>query len=298
VAMAGDDNQCPSAAVIQMTSGPDVARNLRTAGEHLEAAARMGARLAVLPENFACMPNRETERLEAAEPDGAGPIQDFLAERADTLGLWIVGGSIALQASPEQVWASCLVYDETGTRRGRYDKIHLFDVSLPGGRESYRESTRIRPGSSTVVLPTPIGRLGLTICYDLRFPELFRELVEQGMDVVAVPSAFTAATGRAHWDTLLQARAIENLCWVLAPAQQGRHPNGRETHGHSMIVDPWGRVLERIAEGPGSVSAKIDLAAQAKLRREFPALSHRRIRPGRGEPDSSSINSQMDKTPA
>ena len=296
--MAGDDNQCPSAAVIQMTSGPDVASNLRTAGEHLEAAARMGARLAVLPENFACMPNRETERLEAAEPDGAGPIQDFLAERADTLGLWIVGGSIALQASPEQVWASCLVYDETGTRRGRYDKIHLFDVSLPGGRESYRESTRIRPGSSTVVLPTPIGRLGLTICYDLRFPELFRELVEQGMDVVAVPSAFTAATGRAHWDTLLQARAIENLCWVLAPAQQGRHPNGRETHGHSMIVDPWGRVLERIAEGPGSVSAKIDLAAQAKLRREFPALSHRRIRPGRGEPDSSSINSQMDKTPA
>ena len=296
--MAGDDNQCPSAAVIQMTSGPDVARNLRTAGEHLEAAARMGARLAVLPENFACMPNRETERLEAAEPDGAGPIQDFLAERADTLGLWIVGGSIALQAGPEQVWASCLVYDETGTRRGRYDKIHLFDVSLPGGRESYRESTRIRPGSSTVVLPTPIGRLGLTICYDLRFPELFRELVEQGMDVVAVPSAFTAATGRAHWDTLLQARAIENLCWVLAPAQQGRHPNGRETHGHSMIVDPWGRVLERIAEGPGSVSAKIDLAAQAKLRREFPALSHRRIRPGRGEPDSSSINSQMDKTPA
>ena len=206
--MAGDDNQCPSAAVIQMTSGPDVARNLRTAGEHLEAAARMGARLAVLPENFACMPNRETERLEAAEPDGAGPIQDFLAERADTLGLWIVGGSIALQAGPEQVWASCLVYDETGTRRGRYDKIHLFDVSLPGGRESYRESTRIRPGSSTVVLPTPIGRLGLTICYDLRFPELFRELVEQGMDVVAVPSAFTAATGRAHWDTLLQARAI------------------------------------------------------------------------------------------
>jgi len=298
VAMAGDDNQCPSAAVIQMTSGPDVASNLRTAGEHLEAAARMGARLAVLPENFACMPNRETERLEAAEPDGAGPIQDFLAERADTLGLWIVGGSIALQAGPEQVWASCLVYDETGTRRGRYDKIHLFDVSLPGGRESYRESTRIRPGSSTVVLPTPIGRLGLTICYDLRFPELFRELVEQGMDVVAVPSAFTAATGRAHWDTLLQARAIENLCWVLAPAQQGRHPNGRETHGHSMIVDPWGRVLERIAEGPGSVSAKIDLAAQAKLRREFPALSHRRIRPGRGEPDSSSINSQMDKTPA
>jgi nitrilase len=289
--MAGEDQHCPSAAVMQMTSGPDVADNLRAAGRHLEAAAATGARLAVLPENFACMPNRETERLAAAEPDGAGPIQDFLAERADTLGMWIVGGSIALQAGSDQVWASCLVYDDTGTRRGRYDKIHLFDVSLPGGRESYRESTRIRPGSATVVMSTPIGRLGLSICYDIRFPELYRALLDQGMEVLAVPSAFTAATGRAHWDTLLQARAIENLCWVLAPAQHGRHPNGRETHGHSMIVDPWGRVLERIAAGPGSVSAEIDLAAQAKLRSEFPTISHRRIRPGRDETDAISINS-------
>lgn len=288
--MAGEDPNCARAAVIQMTSGPDVANNLRAAGTHLEAAAAAGARLALLPENFACMPNRETERLAAAEPDGEGPIQDFLAERADTLGMWIVGGSIALQAGSDQVWASCLVYDDTGTRRGRYDKIHLFDVSLPGGREAYRESTRIRPGSSMVVMPTPVGRLGLSICYDIRFPELYRELLDQGMEVLAVPSAFTAATGRAHWDTLLQARAIENLCWVLAPAQQGRHPNGRETHGHSMIVDPWGRVLDRITEGPGLVTAEIDRKAQAKLRSEFPAILHRRILPGQDETDASSNN--------
>lgn len=272
---AGDD--APLAAVIQMTSGPVVADNLDAAAEHLAAAAAAGAVLAVLPENFACVPQREADRLAAAEPDGDGPIQSFLAEQAIAHGLTVVGGTIPLSASPGRVNASCLVFDETGRRLGRYDKIHLFDVAVPGANEAYRESDSIAHGRETTVIDSCLGRLGLAICYDLRFPELFRELLRADMEVVALPSAFTATTGKAHWDILVRARAVENLCWVLAAAQQGRHPNGRETHGHSMIVDPWGRVVARLPDGTGVVTAPVDRSLLEGLRRDFPALTHRRL---------------------
>ena len=265
------------AAVIQMTSTPEVAVNLEAAAEHLASAAGAGATLAVLPENFACLPRREPDRLAVAEADGEGPIQAFLADQAATLGLWIVGGTIPLAASPGRVKASCLVFDDGGRRVARYDKIHLFDVAVPGADEAYRESDSIAPGDATVVVESPLGRLGLAICYDLRFPELFRRLATDEADVVALPSAFTVTTGRAHWEVLVRARAVENLSWVLAAGQQGRHPNGRETWGHSMIVDPWGRVIARRPEGAGVITAEVDLALVAGLRRDFPVLTHRRL---------------------
>ena len=267
----------PVAAVVQMTSGPEVAENLAAAAEHLAAAAAANAEIAVLPENFACVPQREIDRLGAAEPDGEGPIQSFLADQAAAHRLMIVGGTIPLQATPGRVSASCLVYDRDGRRRARYDKIHLFDVAVPGSREAYRESDAIAHGDTTVVVDSPAGQLGLAVCYDLRFPELFRRLLADDMEVVALPSAFTATTGEAHWDLLVRARAVENLCWVLAAAQQGRHPNGRETHGHSMIVDPWGRVVARLPTGTGIVTAAVDRDVLVSLRRSFPALSHRRL---------------------
>lgn len=267
----------PLAAVVQMTSGTDVAANLAVADAQLAAAAAAGAVLAVLPENFACMPHRETDRLAVAEADGDGLIQRFLAEAAVTHGLWIVGGTLPISASPGRVKAACTVYDPRGRRVARYDKIHLFDVAVPGARETYRESDAISPGGETVVLDSPLGRLGLAICYDLRFPELFRRLLGDGLEVVALPSAFTLSTGRAHWELLLRTRAVENLSWVLAAAQQGRHPNGRETWGHSMIVDPWGRIVARLPEGTGVVTAAVDRALMTRLRRDFPALSHRRL---------------------
>ena len=272
-----DAESRPVAAVVQMTSGPDVGANLAAAAEQLAAAAAAGATLAVLPENFACMPLREADRVAVAEPDGDGPMQAFLASRAAALGLWIVGGTIPLTDSPGRVRAACLVYDADGKRVARYDKIHLFDVNLPGGGESYRESDSIAPGAETVVTPSPIGRLGLAICYDLRFPELFRRLAADGAEVVALPSAFTVTTGRAHWEILLRSRAVENLGWVLAAAQQGRHANGRATWGHSMIVDPWGRIVARLPEGNGIATAPVDLKLLAGLRREFPVLAHRRL---------------------
>ena len=265
------------AAVVQMTSGPDVAANLEAAAAHLAAAAKAGAALTVLPENFACLPRREADRLAAAEADGHGPIQEFLSQQAVTHGMWIVGGTVPLSASPGRVKASCLVYDSAGARVARYDKIHLFDVAVPGGDEAYRESDSIAPGDTTVVIDSPVGRLGLAICYDLRFPELFRRLAADGMEVVALPSAFTVTTGRAHWEILVRARAVENLSWVLAAGQQGRHPHGRETWGHSMIVDPWGRVVASLPEGTGIVTARVDLGVMAGLRREFPVLTHRRL---------------------
>jgi nitrilase len=267
----------PLAAVVQMTSGPVVAENLATAADCLADAAEAGAALAVLPENFACVPQREKDRLAVAEPDGEGPIQSFLSEQASRLGLMIVGGTIPLTATPGRVSASCLVYDADGRRVGRYDKIHLFDVAVPDSDEAYRESDAIAHGDRTAVVDSPLGRLGLAICYDLRFPELFRQLLAEDMEVVALPSAFTARTGRAHWDILVRARAVENLCWVLAAAQQGRHPNGRETHGHSMIVDPWGRVVARLPEGEGIATAAIDPDLMVRLRQRFPVLTHRRL---------------------
>jgi predicted amidohydrolase len=265
-------------AAVQMTSGPAVAANLEEAGRRIRAAAEAGARLIVLPENFALMPRTDAERLAAAEPDGRGPIQDFLAAQARTHRAWLVGGTIPLTTQvSEKVRAACLVFDDRGSRVARYDKIHLFDVRLDNGEE-YRESRSFEPGAQTVAVDTPAGKLGLAVCYDLRFPELFRQLLDQGAELFAVPSAFTAHTGAAHWEVLLRARAIENLAYVIAAAQDGRHANGRETHGDSMIVSPWGEVLARLAHGAGCVVADCDPARQRGVRASLPSIQHRRLR--------------------
>ena len=273
----------PLIAAIQMTSGPDVAANLQDARALLEEAAGRGARLAALPENFAFMGLADADRLgvhtslrRIAEDDGQGPIQDFLAQTARRLEIWIVGGTVPLRGAGDgRVAAASLVYDSAGERRARYDKMHLFDVNVPGREESYRESANVAPGSTPVIVETPIGRLGLSVCYDVRFPELYRSLSAAGAELLAVPSAFTEPTGRAHWEPLLRARAIENLCFVVAPAQSGFHANGRETYGDSMIVDHWGRVLERLPRGRGCITAEIDLERQRRDRAGFPSLTHR-----------------------
>ena len=264
------------AAALQMTSGPDVQANLAEARLLLEEAHAADARLAVLPENFAFMGIHDADKLAVGESLGGGPIQDFLAATAQRLGLWVIAGTIPLRvAGDARVAAASLVYNAQGERVARYDKIHLFDVELPERAESYRESANMAPGKTPALIDTPIGRVGLAVCYDVRFPELFRNLSAQGAEVFVLPSAFTAPTGRAHWETLLRARAIENLCHLIAPAQSGFHANGRETYGDSMIVDYWGRILGRLPRGRGCVSADIDLVRQAQVRKSFPALLHR-----------------------
>lgn len=266
----------PAAAVIQMTSGESVADNLATAGRLLSEARDRGAALALLPENFALMPRHDGARRAAAETEGEGPIQEFLAATAARLGMWIVGGTIPVRvAGDSRPAACCLVFDAEGRCVTRYDKIHLFDVDLPGRDERYRESDHFTPGREIVAVDTPIGRLGLLVCYDLRFPEIFRRLLDAGAEVFTVPAAFTAPTGRAHWEVLLRARAVENLAFVLAAAQSGVHANGRETYGDSLIVEPWGRVLARRPRGEGVVVAPIDREAQAATRVSFPCLQNR-----------------------
>jgi nitrilase len=265
-------------AALQMTSCANVARNLAVAGNLLEQARARGARIAALPENFAYMGAGPADKLAVAESYGSGPIQDFLSQRARSLGLWIVAGTLPLQVpGEERAAAACLVYDDAGREVARYDKIHLFDVDVPGKTESHRESRGVRPGSQAVVVDTPAGRLGLAVCYDVRFPELFRELLAQGAEWFTLPSAFTVPTGLAHWELLLRTRAVENLCYVVAPAQSGFHENGRETHGDSMIVEPWGRVIARLPRGTGLITAELDLARQRRLRQDFPAVQHRRL---------------------
>jgi len=267
-----------TAAVIQMTSSADVQDNLRTATALLHEAAQRGARLAALPENFALMGMSDRDKFAIAEQDGDGPIQQWLAELARELNLWIVAGTLPIKLPNEpRVAAASLVVNAQGERVARYDKIHLFDVEVDDATRSYRESATIAPGQRVVVVDTPIGKLGLAVCYDVRFPELFRELSAQGAEVLVLPSAFTVPTGQAHWDVLLRARAVENLCYLLAPAQSGNHANGRETYGHSMIVEPWGEVLTRLLDGPGVAVAEIDLVKQRERRQRFQALSHRRL---------------------
>ncbi len=259
-----------------MTSGPDVRANLAVAEELLGAAAAAGAVLAVLPENFAFMGLKDADKRAVAETQGRGAIQDFLAEVSQRLRLWIVAGTVPLKkAGEERVAAASLVFDAGGRLVARYDKIHLFDVDIPERQEHYLESSNIAPGSEPVVIDTPAGKLGLTVCYDVRFPELFRRLSSAGAQLFSVPSAFTAPTGRAHWETLMRARAIENLCYLIAPAQAGLHENGRETYGDTLIADYWGRVLGRKPRGRGIVVSDIDLERQAAARASFPALRHR-----------------------
>lgn len=263
-------------AALQMTSGPEVQANLEVAARLLEQAQAAGARVAVLPENFSFMGRQDVDKRAVAEPDGDGPIQHFLAQQARERRLCIVGGTTPIASTPGgRAAAACLVYAEDGTRLARYDKIHLFDVDLPGREESYRESAHLAPGSRPVLVPTPAGLLGLSVCYDMRFPELYRLMAAAGAQWFTMPAAFTVPTGQAHWEVLLRARAIENLCFVVAAGQSGRHANGRETYGNSLIIDYWGTVLARLPEGNGVITAELDLVAQEETRRRFPALTHR-----------------------
>lgn len=283
-------------AAVQMASGPNVDANLLEAERLIQDAAAGGAGLVVLPENFAFMGKRIQDLIPLAEADGEGPLQAFLAGVAAKYGVWLVGGTVPLVAragghaggagaapgrvaqTPERVRAACLVFDERGRRVARYDKIHLFDVSVPGVEERYEESAAIEPGDATLVIDSPFGRLGVAVCYDLRFPEQFRLMLDDGMELVAIPSSFTAITGKAHWETLVRARAIENLVYVVAAAQGGYHINGRETHGHSMIVDPWGTILAEVPRGTGVICAQLDTDYLQSVRRNFPVIAHRRLK--------------------
>ena len=265
-------------AAIQLASGTNVNANLLTTEKLLEGAARQGVSLAVLPENFAFFGADCADALPYRERQGEGPLQDFLSRIAARLGIWIVGGTIPLESDDRARWrAASPLFDDRGKEVARYDKRHLFDVNLIESGEHYNESDTIEPGEQVVVVDTPVGRLGLAVCYDLRFPELFRAMIDQGAEVFSLPVAFTALTGRAHWDILVRARAIENLSYVIAAAQGGFHLKGRETHGHSMIVDPWGTVLDERERGNGLAIATIDPDFQESTRRNFPSLSHRRL---------------------
>ena len=262
-------------AAIHMASGPNVAANLQEAARLIELAAATGARIIALPEYFCIMGMKDTDKVAARERDGAGPIQDFLAGEARRHKVWIVGGSVPLESNdPDKVRNSCLVFNQKGERVARYDKIHLFGFDM--GQERYTEERTIEPGDKVCTVESPYGKLGISVCYDLRFPELYRAMGD--MDLIFVPSAFTETTGKAHWDTLVRARAIENQAYVIAPAQGGYHVNGRETHGHTMIVDPWGVVLDRLPRGSGVVVAGVNPTYQAKIRRSLPALTHKTVR--------------------
>jgi len=259
-------------AAVQMASGPNVAGNISEARRLIANAAEQGARLVVLPEFFAIMGMNDQDKIAVREKPGQGQIQKFLSDTARMHKIWLVGGSIPMEASvPNKVRNTCLVFDEHGTQVARYDKIHLFNLEL--GNENYQEANTIEPGDQVVVVDSPFGRIGLAICYDLRFPELFRAM--KNVDIIVLPSAFTETTGRMHWEVLVRARAIENLAYMIAPAQGGYHVSGRETHGNTMIVDPWGRVLDRLPRGSGVVIADVNPSYQASLRTSLPALTHR-----------------------
>jgi deaminated glutathione amidase len=261
-------------AAVQMASGPNVKANLEEATRLVELAASTGARIVALPEYFAIMGMKETDKVAIAEQEGSGPIQQWLSETAAKHRIWLIGGTVPLVSNvPGKVRNSSLVYNKLGDQVARYDKIHLFNLAM--GKENYSEERTIEPGNRVVVVQSPYGRIGLSVCYDLRFPELYRAMGD--VDIIVVPSAFTATTGKAHWEPLMRARAIENLAYVLAPAQGGYHVNGRETHGDSMIVDPWGVVLDRLPRGSGVVVAGINPHYQRKVRENLPALTHRTV---------------------
>ena len=263
-------------AALQTVATPSVERNLETARRLMAEAAQEGAQLVALPEYFCFMGQRDGDKLALAETPGDGPIQQMLADAALQHGVWVIGGTLPLRTgSPDRVFNACCVYSPEGQLAARYDKIHL--VRYDNGRESYDEGRVLQAGTTPVACDVGGLRLGLSICYDLRFPELYRRLMHPPCDLLAVPAAFTHTTGRAHWEVLLRARAIENQCYVIAPAQGGLHENGRRTFGHSLIVDPWGEVLAVQAEGEGVVLAELDPARIAQVRSQLPALAHRRL---------------------
>lgn len=264
-------------AAVQMTSGHVVSDNLAVAGDLLRRAKEEGADIACLPENFSFIGLQDADKLHVAESDGEGEVQAFLQATAKRLKLWILAGTLELRTDERRVTNTSLLIDADGRRVARYDKIHLFDAIVPGRGDQYLESRHVAPGHKAVVADTPVGRLGMSVCYDMRFPELYRELVTRGAQWLAMPAAFTVPTGRAHWETLLRARAIENLCYVVAPAQWGTHTNGRGTFGDSLIVDYWGQVMSRLKQGAGVITADFEPAKQAESRLRFPALENRRF---------------------
>tara|TARA_R110002095_G_scaffold200994_1_gene181525 strand:- start:19 stop:801 length:783 start_codon:yes stop_codon:yes gene_type:complete len=260
-----------------MASAPQREANLMEASRLIRQAKDQGAELVVLPENFPIMGTKESDKVDIREPYNNGRIQSFLSEQAKKHGIWIVGGTVPIECDdPNKIIAACIVYNSEGEVVARYDKIHLFDVEL-GNDESYKESETILSGTEPVVVDTPFGKLGLAVCYDLRFPELFRQLVDKGAEIIAIPSAFTATTGKSHWEVLVRARAIENLCYVIAADQGGYHLSGRNTYGDSMVVDPWGNILNRLFQGAGVVIANINLDRMEATRRTFPCLKHRKL---------------------
>jgi nitrilase len=262
-------------AGIQMASSPNVSSNLIEAERLIKIAAKAGAKIIVLPEYFCIMGAKDSAKVKVKEKDGDGPIQRFLSKIAKKHKIWLIGGTVPLVSNyPNKIRNSCLVYNDKGEQVARYDKIHLFGLDL--GTEHYHEENTIESGEHVVVVETPYGKIGLSVCYDLRFPELYRAMGQ--VDMIVVPSAFTETTGKAHWETLVRARAIENLCYLIAPAQGGYHLSGRETHGNSMIVDPWGVVLDRLPRGSGIVIAGINTSYQASLRKSLPALKHKTIK--------------------
>jgi len=259
-------------AAVQMISSPSVPDNIATARRLVTQAAAAGAQLVLLPEYWAIMGVHDTDKVGVAEPLGSGPIQDFMSGLARELGIWLIGGTLPLASDdPDKVINTTLVYNPQGEHAGRYDKIHLFGFTK--GTESYNESKTIVPGKNIGVIEAPFGKVGMSVCYDLRFPELFRAMGP--VSLIVLPAAFTYTTGMAHWEILLRARAIENQCYVLAAAQGGIHPNGRRTWGHSMLIDPWGTVKSVLAEGEGVVHGDIDLTFMEGVRQSLPALKHR-----------------------
>ena len=263
-------------AAVQMVSAPEWPANRDAAARLVAQAAAAGATLVALPEYFCFMGRRDSDKLALAEEPGSGPIQQFLSALAHEHGLWLVGGTLPVRAeTPGHVLNRCVVFAPDGGQAAHYDKIHLF--AFDNGRESYDEGRTLCAGEQPVALQAGPLRLGLSICYDLRFPELYRALMRPACDVLSVPAAFTYTTGQAHWELLLRARAIENQCYVLAAAQGGTHPNGRRTWGHSMVVDPWGEVRDVLDEGEGFVIAEVDPARLAQVRLQLPALAHRRL---------------------
>ena len=265
-------------AAVQMVSTVDLEANLRAAERLVGEAAARGAGLVVLPEAFACADPARTLALGAAERTPEGPLRRFLSGLARTHGIWLVGGTIPVSDAGERPRAACLLLDPQGVECARYDKMHLFDVDLPDAQQSYRESSRMSPGDRIVTADSPFGVLGLAVCYDLRFPEMFRVQFQRGMRVLVLPSAFTRVTGEAHWHVLLRARAIENQCWVVAPNQGGRQTPTRECYGGSVIIDPWGTVLASASTGEAVLLAEPDGARHEDLRRRLPVDAHQRIR--------------------
>ncbi len=265
-------------AALQMSSGPNIQANLDEAAKLIEQAASQGAELIVLPENFSQMPTNDQERVDNAETDGDGVVQTFLANQAKKNKVWIVGGTVPIQSAEEnRPYASSLVFNDQGERVARYNKIHMFDVLIEENNETYNESATTMPGEDVVVIDTPFGRMGLSVCYDLRFPELYRTMIDEGMEVCILPAAFTAYTGQSHWEPLIRARAIENQCYIVASAQGGYHLNNRQTYGHSMIVNPWGNVLGSVGTGPGVVITEVDRELLLSTRKNFQVLNHRRM---------------------